>query len=98
MPQWTGMILMLDNLQHAKKNVWCDYCKYAWGVNHPKGQTQAAWTIVSKLPASHGRIRHLCQACVVDVSRWADGSYFPLPEQIAYALRNQPTQEALNGF
>lgn len=89
---------MLDNLQHARKGVWCDYCKLRWGTDNEKGQTQASWTIVSKLPVSQGRVRNLCQGCVVDVSRWADGSYFSLPEQIAYALRNQPTQEALNGF
>jgi hypothetical protein len=91
-------------LVNAKRGIWCDYCKLRWGSEKREIQgigivpRDAAWTIHSELPQSNGRVRHLCQDCAIDVSRWADGTFFPLPEQIAYALKNQPKQEALNGF
>ena len=96
MPQWTGMILMLVN---AKKGIWCDYCKLAWGPKHEKGQTQAAWTIISELPRSSKIPRHYCQECSVDFSKWADGTYFDLKQQIQFAQeRYGLTQGALNGI
>jgi hypothetical protein len=47
--------------------------------------TQAAWTVHSELPKSHGRKRSYCNDCAIDVSKWADGSYFSLDQQIEYA-------------
>jgi hypothetical protein len=90
------MILMLVN---AKRGVWCDYCKLAWGVKHEKGQTQAAWTIISELPRSSKIPRHYCQECAIDSSKWADGTYFDLKQQIQFAQeRYGITQGELNGI
>jgi hypothetical protein len=86
-------------LSKAKPGVWCDYCKSRFGVTSPKGQTAAVWTVHSELPKSHGRKRSYCNDCAVDVSKWADGSYFSLDQQIEYAKTNgNTTQGVLNGF
>ena len=86
-------------LNKAKPGVWCDYCKSRWGIHNPLGTTQAAWTVTSELPKSHGRKRSYCNDCVIDVSKWADGSYFSLDQQIEYAKTNgNTTQGVLNGF
>jgi len=86
-------------LTKAKHGVWCDYCKSRFGIHNPKGSTQAAWTVVSELPKSHGRKRSYCNDCAIDVSKWADGSYFSLDQQIEYAKTNgNTTQGVLNGF
>jgi hypothetical protein len=90
------MILMLVN---AKKGVWCDYHKYQYGATNPKGQVQAAWTIISELPRSSKIPRHYCQECAVDSSKWADGTFFDLKQQIQFAQeRYGLTQGALNGI
>ena len=61
--------------------------------------TQAAWTVHSELPKSHNRKRSYCNDCAIDVSKWADGSYFSLDQQIEYAKTNgNTTQGVLNGF
>ena len=89
-------ILMLSKAKHG---VWCDYCKSRFGIHNPKGTTQAAWTVVSELPKSHGRMRSYCNDCAIDVSKWADGSYFSLDQQIEYAKTNgNTTQGVINGF
>jgi hypothetical protein len=89
-------ILMLTKAKHG---VWCDYCKSRFGIHDPKGTTQAAWTVVSELPKSHGRKRSYCNDCAIDVSKWADGSYFSLDQQIEYAKTNGNTKQGvLNGF
>ena len=89
-------ILMLSKAKHG---VWCDYCKSRFGIHNPKGTTQAAWTVHSELPKSHGRKRSYCNECAIDVSKWADGSYFSLDQQIEYAKTNgNTTQGVLNGF
>ena len=89
-------ILMLSKAKHG---VWCDYCKTRFGIHNPKGMTQAAWTVHSELPKSHGRKRSYCNDCAIDVSKWADGSYFSLDQQIEYAKTNgNTTQGVLNGF
>ena len=89
-------ILMLTKAKHG---VWCDYCKSRFGIHNPKGTTQAAWTVHSELPKSHGRKRSYCNECAIDVSKWADGSYFSLDQQIEYAKTNgTTTQGVLNGF
>lgn len=86
-------------LTKAKSGVWCDYCKNRFGVTSPKGMTQAAWTVHSELPKSHGRKRSYCNECVIDVSKWADGTYFSLDQQIEYAKTNgNITQGVLNGI
>ena len=72
-------------LTKAKAGVWCDYCKTRYGIHNEKGTTQAAWTVHSELPKSHGRKRSYCNDCVLDVSKWADGTYFNLDQQIEYA-------------
>ena len=90
------MILMLSK---AKAGVRCDYCHSRWGIHNEKGTTQAAWTVHSELPKSHGRKRSYCNDCVIDVSKWADGSYFSLDQQIEYAKTNGNTKQGvLNGF
>ena len=90
------MTLMLSK---AKPGIFCDYCKSRFGIHNPKGMTQAAWTVVSELPKSHGRKRSYCNDCAIDVSKWADGSYFSLDQQIEYAKTNgNTTQGVLNGF
>ena len=90
---------MTSLLTKAKSGVWCDYCKNRFGVTSPKGMTQAAWTVHSELPKSHGRKRSYCNDCVIDVSKWADGSYFSLDQQIEYAKTNGNTKQGvLNGF
>jgi hypothetical protein len=95
------MILMLVN---AKRGIWCDYCKLKWGQAkdgtwHEKAQTQAAWTIISELPRSSKIPRHYCQECAVDSSKWADGTYFDLKQQIQFAQeRYGLTQGALDGI
>ena len=90
------MILMLFKAKHG---VWCDYCKSRFGIHNPKGTTQAAWTVHSELPKSHGRKRSYCNDCAIDVSKCADGSYFSLDQQIEYAKTNgNTTQGVLNGF
>jgi hypothetical protein len=89
-------ILMLSKAKHG---VWCDYCKSRFGIHNPKGTTQAAWTVHSELPKSHERKRSYCNDCAIDVSKWADGSYFSLDQQIEYAKTNgNTTQGVLNGF
>lgn len=86
-------------LTKAKPGIWCDYCKSRWGIHNPLGTTQAAWTVHSELPKSHGRKRSYCNECVIDVSKWADGSYFSLDQQIEYAKTNGNTKQGvLNGF
>jgi hypothetical protein len=90
------MILMLVKAKHGVR---CDYCHSRWGKHNEKGSTQAAWTVVSELPKSHGRKRSYCNDCVIDVSKWADGSYFSLDQQIEYAKTNGNTKQGvLNGF
>ena len=90
------MILMLSK---AKPGIWCDYCKGRFTANIPRGQQQAAWTVHSELPKSHGRKRSYCNDCAIDVSKWADGSYFSLDQQIEYAKTNGNTKQGvLNGF
>jgi hypothetical protein len=95
------MILMLVS---AKRGIWCDYCKLRWGqlkdgTWHEKAQTQAAWTITSELPRSSKIPRHYCQECAVDSSKWADGTYFDLKQQIQFAQeRYGITQGALSGI
>jgi hypothetical protein len=90
------MILMLVN---AKRGQWCDYHKYQYGATNSKGQVQAAWTIISELPRSSKIPRHYCQECAVDSSKWADGTFFDLKQQIQFAQeRYGITQEALNGI
>jgi hypothetical protein len=79
-------------LSKAKPGIWCDYCR-------PINRRQAVWTIHSELPKSHGRKRSYCNDCAVDVSKWADGSYFSLDQQIEYAKTNgNTTQGVINGF
>lgn len=86
-------------LAKAKFGVWCDYCASRFGKNNEKGQKQADWTVHSELPKSHGRKRSYCNDCVLDVSKWADGTYFNLDQQIEYAKTNgNTTQGVLNGF
>jgi len=86
-------------LTKAKHGIRCDYCHSRWGIHNPKGTTQAAWTVTSELPKSHGRKRSYCNDCAIDVSKWADGSYFSLDQQIEYAKTNgNTTQGVLNGF
>jgi len=90
------MTLMLSK---AKPGIFCDYCKSRFGIHNPRGMTQAAWTVTSELPKSHGRKRSYCNDCAIDVSKWADGSYFSLDQQIEYAKTNgNTTQGVLNGF
>jgi hypothetical protein len=90
------MTLMLSK---AKPGIFCDYCKSRFGIHNPKGMTQAGWTVTSELPKSHGRKRSYCNDCAIDVSKWADGSYFSLDQQIEYAKTNgNTTQGVLNGF
>jgi len=86
-------------LSKAKPGVRCDYCHGRWGIHNEKGTTQAAWTVHSELPKSHGRKRSYCNDCAIDVSKWADGSYFSLDQQIEYAKTNGNTKQGvLNGF
>jgi hypothetical protein len=92
-------------LTKAKPGIWCDYCKSRWGSEQReiKGigvvPKMAAWTVTSELPKSHGRKRSYCNDCAIDVSKWADGSYFSLDQQIEYAKTNgNTTQGVLNGF
>jgi len=95
LPQRTRIIL----LSKAKLGVWCDYCKSRFGVTIARGQQQAAWTVHSELPKSQGRNRSYCNDCAIDVSKWADGSYFSLDQQIEYAKSNGNTKQGvLNGF
>ena len=99
---WQANLLLKEMtflLSKAKHGVWCDYCKSRWGIHNPLGTTQAAWTVHSELPKSHGRKRSYCNDCAIDVSKWADGSYFSLDQQIEYAKTNgNTTQGVLNGF
>ena len=89
-------ILMLSKAKHG---IFCDYCKSRFGIHNPKGMTQAAWTVHSELPKSHERKRSYCNDCAIDVSKWADGSYFSLDQQIEYAkINGNTTQGVLNGF
>ena len=91
--------MMTILLTKAKIGVWCDYCKSRFGIHSIKGQQQAAWTVHSELPQSHGRKRSYCNDCAIDVSKWADGSYFSLDQQIEYAKTNGNTKQGvLNGF
>jgi hypothetical protein len=86
-------------LSKAKIGIWCDYCRGRFGVTSVQGQKQAAWTVHSELPKSHGRKRSYCNDCAIDVSKWADGSYFSLDQQIEYAKTNGNTKQGvLNGF
>ena len=86
-------------LSKAKPGIRCDYCHSRWGIHHEKGSTQAAWTVHSELPKSHGRKRSYCNDCAQDVSKWSDGSYFSLDQQIEYAKTNgNLTQGVINGF
>lgn len=86
-------------LSKAKVGIFCDYCKSRFGIHNQKGMTQAAWTVHSELPKSHGRKRSYCNDCAIDVSKWADGSYFSLDQQIEYAKTNSNLKQGvLNGL
>jgi hypothetical protein len=86
-------------LTKAKVGIFCDYCKSRFGIHNPRGMTQAAWTVHSELPKSNGRKRSYCNDCAIDVSKWADGSYFSLDQQIEYAKTNSNLKQGvLNGF
>ena len=82
-------------LSKAKVGIFCDYCKSRFGIHNPKGMTQAAWTVHSELPKSHGRKRSYCNDCAIDVSKWADGSYFSLDQQIEYAKTNSNLKQGV---
>ena len=92
-------------LAKAKSGVWCDYCKSRWGSEQRdiKGigivPKMAVWTVHSEMAKSHGRLRSYCNDCAMDVSKWADGTYFNLDQQIEYAKNNgNLKQGVLNGF
>lgn len=82
-------------LSKAKVGIFCDYCKSRFGIHNPKGMTQAAWTVHSELPKSHKRKRSYCNDCAIDVSKWADGSYFSLDQQIEYAKTNSNLKQGV---
>ena len=86
-------------LSKAKPGIRCDYCSSRFGKTSTRGETAAVWTVHSELAKSHDRKRSYCNECAIDVSKWADGTYFSLDQQIEYAKTNQNTKQGvLNGF
>jgi hypothetical protein len=85
-------------LTKSKPGIWCDYCKSRFGANHLLGQKAASWTITSQY-INKGLMRHYCNSCAMEVSKWADGTYFGLAEQMAYTQQHKSaTQGVLNGI
>ena len=75
------------SITKAAHNVWCDYCKDAWGKNkdgtwHTKAMKQSWVTIHSTSPRSKGQVRHLCLECVRAGEK---ASGWTLSQQVAYA-------------
>lgn len=66
------------------RGVWCDYCRMRWGINDPRGQEQAVWSVRSE---RNGKVinRHYCYLCAKDVQTWHDGSMWTIKEQIEYS-------------
>ena len=93
---WQQRIGMM--LTKAKAGQWCDYCASRFGKSQLLGQKAASWTIVSE-HINKGMQRHYCNSCAIEVSTWADGSFFGLAEQLEYTTtKKSMTQGEFNGF
>lgn len=73
-------------LRNQNKAQWCDYCKYQWGADHPKGQKPAVWMSKSHSKKATVTFRYYCQECVIYLETWVDGSKWTIDEQQNYAL------------
>ncbi len=75
-------------ITRTPRGVWCDYCKGRWGVDDPRGQEQAVWSIRSE---RHGRVinRHYCFSCAKYVQTWHDGTMWTFKEQLDYVEGEQ---------
>ncbi len=70
-------------ITRTPRGTYCDYCKMHWGVNDPRGQEQAVWTIRSE---RYGKVinRHYCYMCAKYVQTWWDGTLWSFKEQLEY--------------
>ena len=74
----------------AEAGRYCDYCKGRWGKAkdgslNEKAKRQAVVIVISTITKSKGRERAYCEPCRAEISRWPDGSIWPLSEQLNYA-------------
>lgn len=73
-------------LRNQNKSQWCDYCKYQWGADHPRGQKPAVWLSKSESPKASVSFRYYCQECMVYLETWHDGSKWSMDDQQKYAM------------
>ena len=73
-------------ITRAPAGRYCDYCKAQWGRLkddwHPKAKTQAAVICVSETHQGKNNERAYCEAHRAEISTMADGSVWPLNEQM----------------
>jgi hypothetical protein len=76
-----------------EKDRYCDHCKAMWGKVKDKHTKENVWHDKARISASvlvvsyyaTGKIeRAYCSECRDHNSRWADGSIWPLAEQVSY--------------
>ena len=80
----------MGHIVKAEHGRYCDYCKGRWGKAkdgslHDKAKRQAVVVVISTTVKSKGIERAYCEPCRTDNSRWADGSIWPLSDQLNYA-------------
>jgi len=75
----------------AAENRWCDYCKIQWGKIkddwHPKAKTPAVVVCISETHLGEHNERAYCVNHRAEISTWADGSIWPLADQMAYGKK-----------
>lgn len=71
----------------APEGRYCDYCKAQWGRIkndwHPRAKTQAVVLCISETHQGQNNERAYCEAHREEISTMADGSIWPLNEQMA---------------
>jgi hypothetical protein len=81
---------MMGQIIRAEVGRYCDYCKGRWGKLkdgslHEKARRQAVVVVISTITKSKGIERAYCETCRAENSRWADGSVWPISDQLNYA-------------
>ena len=73
-------------ITRAPAGRYCDYCKAQWGRVkddwHPKAKTQAIVVCISETHQGKNNERAYCEAHRAEISTMADGSVWPLNEQM----------------
>jgi DNA-binding NarL/FixJ family response regulator len=79
----------MSTITRAPEGRYCDLCKARWGKLkdgslHVKAQKQAV-IVISTFKRTQTIERAYCAGCRDYLSRWSDGSIWPLSEQLNYA-------------